>query len=91
MYRLVLPALLLFSSCAMLDEMVTVINPDTGLPEEVRVGDLAADAVDNYTQPAASILTTLIPNPIAGAGIGAALLAAAGAASSRLRKKKPVA
>ena len=88
--RKLLPLVLLFTcSCAMLDEMVTIVNPETGQAEQVRVGDLAADAVDRYTGPAANVLTTLIPNPVAGAGIGAALLAAAGAASSRLRKKKP--
>ena len=90
MRRLLPLALLLtVSSCAMLDEMVTIVNPETGQAEQVRVGDLAADAVDRYTGPAANVLTTLIPNPVAGAGIGAALLAAATAASSRLRKKKP--
>ena len=90
MRRLLPLALLLtVSSCAMLDETVTIMNPETGLPEEVRVGDLAADAIDRYSNPTANVLTTLIPNPVAGAGIGAALLAAAGAASSRLRKKKP--
>ena len=89
--RKLLPIALLLtvSSCAMLDEMISVVNPDTGETTEVRAGDLAADAVDSYSGAAAEVVSILAPNPVIGAGIGAALLAAAAAASTRLRKKKP--
>tara|TARA_Y100000310_G_scaffold323143_1_gene383116 strand:- start:2195 stop:2410 length:216 start_codon:yes stop_codon:yes gene_type:complete len=69
--------------------MVNVTDPATGQVEERRVGDVLADVVDNYAEPASSVASALVPNPIAGAGIGAALLAAAGAAASALRKRKP--
>lgn len=88
MRSLFLPLLLLCASCAALDKMIPVTDPETGVVTEARVGDVVADAVDAYTQPAANIISTAIPNPIVGAGIAAALLAAAGAATSRLRKKR---
>lgn len=82
-----LPLLLLLTSCAALERTIEITRPD-GTVEDVRIGDVVADAVDGYSKPAASIISKVIPNPIAGAGIGAALLAAAGAASAGLRKKK---
>ena len=68
--------------------MVYVTDQETGVVTEARVGDVVADAVDSYAEPAANIISTVIPNPIAGAGLAAALLAAAGAVTSRLRKKQ---
>jgi len=82
--KLLLPLLLLCASCSVLDKMI--VDPATGT--QVRVGDVAAGAVESYIEPVASLVGTLIPNPIAGAGIVAALIAAAGVAIARLRKKK---
>ena len=83
------PFLLLLASCSTLDTMVPIKDPDTGeVVNEVRLGDLAADAVDAYAQPTSSVVSTFVPNPVVGAGLGGALLAMAGAASSAMRKKK---
>lgn len=78
----------LLSSCAVLDTMIPVTDPATGETVEVRAGDVAADALDAYAKPAAGVVQTVVPNPVVGAGLGAALLAAAGAASNAMRKKK---
>lgn len=82
------PLLLVLASCSTLDTMVPVTNPETGEVTEMRLGDIAAEAVDQHAGTAASIAQSVIPNPVVGAGFGAALLAAAGAASSAMRKKK---
>ena len=84
-----LAVLLLLTSCSTLDKTVPITDPQTGeVVNEVRLGDLAADAVDAYAQPTSSIISPFVPNPVVGAGLAGALLAMAGAASSALRKKK---
>ncbi len=89
MKRLAVALVVLLPACSTLDTMVPIKDPATGeVIDEVRLGDLAADAVDAYAQPTASVLSTVVPNPVVGAGLGGALLAMAGAASAALRKKK---
>lgn len=85
---LLIGAAALAPSCHVLEDSVGVVNPATGEVEERRVGDVLADTVDTYAQPTSSVVSAAVPNPIAGAGIGAALLAAAGAASAALRKRR---
>ena len=79
------------TSCAALDRVVTLQDPVTGEVTETTVGDVAADGVESWAgtlaDAAGAAATAGSGNPVVGAGVGAALLAAAGAAASALRRK----
>lgn len=79
------------TGCAALDKVVTLQDPATGEVTETTVGDVAADGVEAWAgtiaDAAGAAATGASGNPVIGAGLGAALLAAAGAAASALRRK----
>ena len=83
--------LLCFASCAVLDRTMDIFNPETGETEQVRVGDALADAVDESTGTAGSVLSMLTGNPILGGSMAALLAALAGAGLRKRRKTQPTA
>lgn len=79
------------TSCAALDRVVTLQDPVTGETTETTVGDVAAGTVESFAGTVADVAggaaTAATGNPVVGAGLGAALLAAAGAVATGLRRK----
>jgi hypothetical protein len=84
--------LVLAPSCGVLDHVVRVVDPETGVVSETTVGDLAADALDQSTpavsDAASGAVSAVTQNPVLGAGAGAVLATLLGAASTRMRRKK---
>ena len=92
LFALAFATSLSLSGCAALDKVVSVIDPVTGEASETTVGEMAAGVVDSVgstvSDAVGSVATVASGNPIAGAAVGASLLALFGAGASRLRKKK---
>ena len=83
-------ALLAISSCATLDKVISMTDPDTGEVTETTVGNVAADTVEQLGGTVSGVLSDALGvatgNPVIGVGGGAALLALLGAGASRLRR-----
>ena len=89
-HALVAFALLAISSCAALDKVVSMTDPETGDVVETTVGNVAADTVEQLGGTGSGVLADALGvatgNPVIGVGGGAALLALLGAGASRLRR-----
>lgn len=80
----------LLTSCATLDKVISMTDPETGEVTETTVGNVAADTVEQIGGTVSGVLSDALSvatgNPIVGLGGGAALLALLGSGASRLRR-----
>ena len=79
-------------SCAALDRVVNITDPDTGEVTQTTVGDLAAGMVEDSGGPISDAIGSAVGlasgNPVVGMGAGAAVLSMIMAGASRMRRKK---
>lgn len=88
-------ALLTLSSCQLLGNEVTYVDPETGEEVTTTVGDALADQIDQSTSivsnTAGKAVGVATGNPVVGVSAAALLSALIGTGTSRLRRRRKTA